>query len=133
MTLQYLLDTDTCVYWLRGKTAVRDRVNAVGPTVLAISIVTLAELRYGAACSAKPTENQQAIDVFAAALSIIGIDALIAQRFGDIKAVLRQQGQLLEDSDLFIAATALSLGFTLVTNNTAHFQRIAGLRLERWN
>jgi len=63
---------------------------------------------------------------------VIGIDAMIAQKFGDIKADLRRQGALLEDSDLFIAATALSLEVTLVTNNNEHFRRVPGLKLENW-
>lgn len=132
MTVQFLLDTDTCVYWLRGHEAVRQRVIAFGPTALSISIVTLAELRYGAACSAQPEANHQAIDAFTTAITVVGIDAAIARRFGDIKADLRRQGLLIEDSDLLIGATTLALGLTLVTNNMDHFRRIPGLSLANW-
>jgi len=132
MTLQFLLDTDTCVYWLRGRESVRQHMLNADPTVITISIITLAELRYGAACSAQPDANNQAIDTFTGAIAVIGIDALVAQRFADIKADLRRRGALLEDSDLFIAATALTLGVTLVTNNQEHFRRVPQLKLENW-
>jgi tRNA(fMet)-specific endonuclease VapC len=132
MTLQFLLDTDTCVYWLRGRESVRQHMLNADPTVIVISIITLAELRYGAACSAQPDANNQAIDTFTGAIAVIGIDALVAQRFADIKADLRRRGALLEDSDLFIAATALTLGVTLVTNNQEHFRRVPQLKLENW-
>ena len=132
MTLQFLLDTDTCVYWLRGREAVCQHVLNVGPAAIAISIITLAELRHGAACSAQVEANHQAIDAVTGAITVIGIDASMAQRFGDIKADLRPQGALLEDSDLLIAATALSLGVTLVTSNNEHLRLIPGLKLEKW-
>ena len=62
--MKFLLDTDTCVFWLRGYASVRDHLAAVGPEVIAISVITLAELRYGAACSARPASNHQAVDDF---------------------------------------------------------------------
>jgi tRNA(fMet)-specific endonuclease VapC len=132
MTIRYLLDTDTCVAWLRQNAAVRQRVTQVGPAALAVSIVTVAELRYGAACSAQAAANHQAIDGFLSGLGVISLDPAIARQFGDVKAVLRAQGQLLEDADLFIATSALAYQLTLVTNNTQHFARIAGLQLENW-
>jgi tRNA(fMet)-specific endonuclease VapC len=132
MSLQYLLDSDTCVFWLRKRDSVRQRVAKVGPTRIAVSMIALAELRYGAACSAHPVANHQAIDDFVGGITIVGVDGRVARLFGDIKADLRHQGMLIEDSDLLIAATARALGLTLVTNNTEHFQRVAGLSLENW-
>nr|WP_083778622.1 PIN domain-containing protein [Oscillochloris trichoides] len=132
MSIQYILDTDTCVAWLRTNTNIRQRVTQVGPAALGVSIVTVAELRYGASCSAQATANHQAIDGFLSGLAIISIDPAIARQFGDVKAMLRVRGQLLEDADLLIAATALTYHLTLVTNNTHHFARIANLDLENW-
>lgn len=108
MTVRYLLDTDTCVAWLRRNAAVRRQVTEVGPPALAVSIVTVAELRYGAACSAQAEANHQTIDGFLSGVAVVGLDPAIARQFGDVKAVLRAQGQLLEDADLFIASTALT-------------------------
>jgi tRNA(fMet)-specific endonuclease VapC len=130
--MNYLLDTDTCVYALRGRSSVRERLAAVGLEAVAVSIITLAELRYGAACSARPEDNHRAIDDFAQGINLLGIDPAIARAFGDFKANLRQRGELIEDFDLVIASTARTLNLILVTNNLEHFRRIPDLRLENW-
>ncbi len=130
--MNYLLDTDTCVYALRGRPLVRERLTAVGPEAVAISIITLVELRYGAACSARPEDNHRAIEDFVQGVYLLGIDPAIARAFGDLKADLRQRGELIEDFDLLIASTARTLNLILVTNNLDHFRRIPGLRLENW-
>jgi tRNA(fMet)-specific endonuclease VapC len=130
--MMFLLDTDTCVYWLRGRAAMRARLAAVGPEEVGISVVTLAELRYGADCSAQADANHQAIDDFTSGVAVLGLDPGVARTFGEIKAQLRRQGNLIEDFDLLLAATALANGLTLITNNVAHFGRISGLSLESW-
>lgn len=130
--MKCLLDTDTCVFWLRGHAPVRDRLTTVGPEETSISVITLAELRYGAACSARPEVNQQAIDDFISAITVFGVDLDIAQAFGNLKAQLRREGMLLEDLDLLVAATAHTYSLTLVTNNVEHFRRIPGLHLDNW-
>ncbi len=130
--MKFLLDTDTCVFALRGRTSVRDRLAAVDLEQVTLSIITLAELRYGASCSTRPEVNHQAIDDFVSALAVLGVDAETARAFGDVKAQLRQEGKLIEDLDLLIAATARAYDLTLVTNNIAHFDRISGLGLENW-
>lgn len=130
--MNYLLDTDTCVHALRGRVSVRERLAAIGPEVVAISIITLAELRYGAACSARPADNHQAVDDFVQGLHLLGIDPVAARLFGDLKAALRQKGELLEDFDLVIGATARAHNLILVTSNLNHFRRIPGLQVENW-
>ena len=122
--MMFLLDTDTCVFWLRGRAAVHVRLAAVGPEALSISAVTLAELRYGADCSAQPDANHRAIDDFVSGVDVLAVDADIARAFGEIKAQLRRLGNLIEDFDLLLAATALTNDLTLITNNTAHFGRV---------
>ena len=130
--MTFLLDTDTCVFWLRGQPAVHVRLAAVGPERLSISVITLAELGYGAECSAQPTANHQAIDDFVSGLTVLEVDANIARTFGEVKAQLRRQSNLIEDFDLLLAATALVHGSTLVTNNLSHFRRVDGLALDNW-
>jgi len=95
-------------------------------------VVTLAELLYGAAFSARPEDNRRAVEDFAGGVVILGIDPTVARAFGDIKANLRRRGELIEDFDLLIAATAHARGLTLVTNNAEHFRRVPDLRLESW-
>jgi len=130
--MKFLLDTDTCIFWLRGRDSVRERLKAVGASIVAISAITLAELRYGASCSVQDKANHQAVDDFISGIKVLEMDAAIAAVFGDLKAQLRKQGMLIEDFDLVIAATAQTYGLTLVTNNTKHFERIAGLKTETW-
>jgi tRNA(fMet)-specific endonuclease VapC len=130
--MTYLLDTDTCVYWLRGRASVAARLAAVDPADVTISVATLCELRYGAACSARSEDNHAAIDAFSAGVGLWGVDAQVAAVFGRVKAELRRGGQLIEDFDLLLAATALANDLTLVSNNLAHFRRVAGLRVESW-
>jgi tRNA(fMet)-specific endonuclease VapC len=130
--MTYLLDTDTCVFWLRGKPSVREHLQAVGPEAVAVSIVTLAELRYGAECSDRVAGNHSAIDDFIAPLRIMDVDTRTARAFGEIKAKLRRSGSLIEDLDLVVAATVHTHDLILVTNNQDHFGRVPGLRLENW-
>ena len=130
--MMFLLDPDTCVFWLRGQAAVHARLAAVEPEALSISVITLAELRYGANCSAQPGANHQAIDDFVSGVAVLAVDADIARAFGEIKAQLRRQGNLIEDFDLLLAATALVNDLAVITNNTAHFGRIAGLTIDNW-
>jgi tRNA(fMet)-specific endonuclease VapC len=130
--MKFLLDTDTCIFWLRGNPNLHAHLTDVRPKELAISSITLAELRYGAAYSERPNANHQAIDDFIRPLNVIGLKAKAADVFGDMKADLRRKGLLIEDMDLLIAATAYAYELTLVTNNSSHFERIVGLRLENW-
>jgi len=130
--MSYLLDTDTCVFALRGNESVRERLDTVDPEAIAVSVVTLAELRYGAACSARPEANHHVIDDFASGVIVLGLDDEIAHRFGDFKAHLRSQGALIDDFDLLIAATAYHYRLTLITHNLNHFERISELQVEDW-
>ncbi len=106
--MNFLLDTDTCIFWLRGRAPVRDHLEQVGLQAVGISIITLAELRYGAACSQRPEANHRAIDTFISAVAVIGVDLASVRAFGNMKTTLRLQGMLIEDFDLLIAATAQS-------------------------
>jgi len=130
--VRYLLDTDTCVFALRRSDAVHERANAVDPESMAISVITLAELRYGACCSSKPEANHGVIDDFVSGLFVLGLDDEIARIFGELKAQLRERGVLIDDFDLLIAATALRYRLTLVTHNLKHFCHINGLQVEDW-
>lgn len=130
--MTFLLDSDTCVFWLRGQPAVEAWLNEVSPEEIGISVITLAELHYGADCSAQRDANHQAIDDFVSGVLVLPVDGSIARVFGAIKAELRRQGNLIEDFDLLLAATALANDLTLVTNNTGHFERVPGLTLSNW-
>jgi predicted nucleic acid-binding protein len=130
--MRVLLDTDTCVFALRGNESVRERLSAVDPDAVAISVVTLAELRYGAACSDRPEANQVVVDDFASGIIVLGLDDYIARLFGKFKAQLRRRGALIDDFDLLIASTAHHYRLTLITHNLAHFGRIPDLQVADW-
>ena len=102
------------------------------PQEVALSAVTLAELRYGAACSARPDTNHQVIDDFISGVLILGLDDEIAYAFGELKSQLRQRGALIDDFDLLIAATAHRYEMTVITHNRDHFARIRELPVEDW-
>lgn len=130
--MTFLLDTDTCVFALRGLQGVRDRLYAADADTVAISVITLAELHYGADCSTSPKANHQAVDDFANGIVVLGLDEWIVRLFGEFKAQLRRRGALIDDFDLLIAATAHRHQFTLVTHNLDHFGRLPELLLEDW-
>ena len=130
--MRYLLDTDTCVFALRGHESMRERFGAVESEAIAISVITLAELRYGAAWSARPEANHQVVGDFASGVVVLGLDDETARLFGEFKARLRRRGALIDDFDLLIAATAHHYRLTLVTRNLEHFDRIPELQIEDW-
>lgn len=130
--IEYILDTDTCIYWLKGKEEVRRKVEQIGVDNLRITIITLAELKYGAFNSQKVSENLKNINDFLGKVKVLLLDEDAAERFGKIKAGLRRTGQLIEDFDILISSIALSHGGVLVTNNIEHFKRISGLSHENW-
>ena len=130
--MRYLLDTDICIFLLRRHPVVRARFGEHVKHGLAVSVITLAELRYGAACSAKVEENQQVISNWLQSIVVLDVTPAVAHTFAESKAALRKHGNLIEDFDLLIGATAVANNLTLVTNNLSHFERISGIFLDRW-
>jgi tRNA(fMet)-specific endonuclease VapC len=130
--MSYLLDTDMCIYWLNGRQRVKDKLLAAGWEQIAISVITQAELYYGAYNSSRVTENLKRADDFVKQLPVFPLGEVTLKRFGALKTQLRQSGQPLPDFDLLIASVALVENRILVTNNTHHYERIPGLQLENW-
>ena len=127
-----MLDTNVCVRVLRDRpAALRGRFNAEA-TSLSISSVVLYELLYGAAKSARPTENRQQVEAFSERLQVLDLDAGAALHAGEIRADLERTGSTIGAYDLLIAGHARSRGLIVVTNNTREFQRVEGLRIEDW-
>jgi len=131
MTAEFLLDTDSVSWALRGQGAVAGHLLEHRPSQVCISSVTLAELRFGA--DAKGSRRLHAlIDTFISSVAVLPFDQAAADRFGPVASALARRGQPIGTFDTLIAAHALSCGVTLVTNNTKHFQRVAGLELANW-
>ena len=128
----YLLDTDTVIYSLKGHPEVTKHLKSHLSDPIKISVVTYMELYYGAYKSQRVTANAARVKMLAQSIEMIPINAAVAETFGMIKANLESGGNRLDDFDIAIAATALSNNLILVTNNTDHFSRIDGLRIENW-
>lgn len=130
--MNYLLDTDTCIYWLNGRQSVRDRLLVVGWTEVGICVITAAELYYGAYNSSRVVENLTRAEQFIQHLPVLPLNDNALRRFGELKAEFRRIGRSIADFDLLIASVALAESYILVTNNTRHYERITGIQLENW-
>jgi len=128
---RYLLDADTVSYALRGEGRVAARVLEHAPSDLCISSITFAELRFGAEAK-KSQKLRRAIRSFVKDVAIIPFDEAAAERFAEVAADLAGGGTPIGIFDTLVAAQALSLGLTVVTNNTRHFGRVTGLKVENW-
>ena len=125
-----LLDSDHCIAILRKKLDLRERVSP--EEELATTAISVAELTHGANRSIHREDNLARLEVLLSALIILPFDEAAARRFGILKAELEKRGEPLDDLDLQIASIALENNLPLVTNNTRHFNRLNGLRLENW-
>jgi tRNA(fMet)-specific endonuclease VapC len=99
---------------------------------MAMSDVTLYELYYGAERYDDPAARIAILENFAARLEVLPFDTRAALHAGNIRATLERQGQVIGAYDLMIAAIARSQGLVLVTGNVREFERVEGLRVERW-
>ena len=136
MAIRYLLDTNICIYIINNKPkAVFERFLALGENErVYISSISVAELFYGLEKSASPKkeQNKLALIKFLSPLEVAHFDDRAAIEYGSIRAKLEKSGNIICANDLFIAAHAISLGTTLVTNNTKEFERVCELKLENW-
>ena len=129
--MRFLLDTDTVSYALRGHGDVGRRLLSHKPSELAISAVTLAELRFGADRK-KSRKLHDLIDAFVAPISVQPFDDSAAAYYGRLGSLLFERGTPMGDIDAMIAAHAIALKCTLITNNLRHFARVPGLVVESW-
>lgn len=127
----YLLDTDTCIAFLKGKFNMLEQVEKAGFSNCFISEITVAELIYGAYYSSQVEKHKNEVVKIRQLFSVIPIEAAL-DFFGKEKARLRKEGKLIHDFDLFIGSTAVVSDMIMVTGNVKHLQRISGIRLENW-
>ena len=131
--MKAMLDTNSCTYIIKRRLqSVLDRFSAFPVGDIGISSITLAELEYGAAKSAQPRKNREALEEFVSPLDIAAFDRDAAEAYGRIRAALERKGLPIGAMDMLIAAHALNLGVNLVTNNETEFRRVSGLRVENW-
>jgi len=128
---KYLIDTNTCIYYIKGKFELNKKFEKVDSENCFISEITLAELKFGVENSEKKEKNQKALDNFLSGVKIVPIFHSL-DLYATEKARLRKSGTPVDDFDLLIAVTSVTHNLIMVTNNTDHFRRIKGIALEDW-
>jgi tRNA(fMet)-specific endonuclease VapC len=127
-----LLDTNTCIYIINNRPPnVLERFRRYKAGEVGISSIAASELAYGVAKSGS-VKNRKALDMFLAPLQILPFDSQCLWFYADLRASLEKQGLSIGPMDSLIAAQALSIDGTLVTNNIKEFMRVPKLKLDNW-
>ena len=129
--MKYLLDTNICIHFFRGKFNLNKKIKEVKLENCAISEITLAELIFGAENSSNPKKNYELIDIFSEQIKILPIFNSI-NIYAKEKVKLRKNGTMISDFDLLIGSTAISNELIMVTENVKEFERISGIKIENW-
>ncbi|HRN37299.1 MAG TPA: PIN domain-containing protein [Flavobacteriales bacterium] len=130
--MQYLLDTSTCIFFLRGRLDLDSAFRQKKASNCFISEITVFELYYGAANSDDPAKSYATVGKFIAGLTIIPIFTC-ARQYAETKVHLKRNGTPMHDEfDLIIGVTAATNDLTLVTDNGKDFRFIKNLKVENW-
>lgn len=129
--MNYLIDTNICIFYLKGKFELDKKFDKVGLENCYISEITVAELKYGAEHSKNPVKARIIADDLIAKFSIVPIYNCLSV-YAKEKSRLRKLGTPLDDFDLLIGATAVAEKMIMVSNNFRHLSRIKNIKLEDW-
>ncbi|MGZ5433606.1 MAG: type II toxin-antitoxin system tRNA(fMet)-specific endonuclease VapC [Thermoanaerobaculia bacterium] len=130
--MRFLLDTDTCIYAMKGHTSVLSHLLSRSREEIVISVITEAELRTGAAKSSSPIKTLRLVEGFLRPLTIADFTSDDAVAYARLRARLERAGTPIGPLDTLIAAQALARKLTLVSNNVGEFSRVNGLAIENW-
>ena len=128
----YLLDTNIFVAALREQVEVRKRLEAEDKHAIRLSSIVLGELEFGAEKSVYGERNRAKLALLARRFIHVGVDADTARAYGRIRTFLERRGLPIGSNDTWIAAQALTIGATMVTDNRREFDRVPGLSVETW-
>ena len=131
--MNYVLDTDIVIYFLKGHKSVTTKILSKAIEELAITRITATELLFGAYNSEKQQDNLKLVHNLLNDFYILEFEETASEIFAYQKAFLKKSGSLIADMDLMIASICLAQKKVLVTNNTRHFERIKDLKLENWS
>lgn len=120
---KYLLDTNICIYFLKGQFGLHDKIREMGEENCLLSEITVAELKFGAENSVQKQKNRKNIEEFQTKFNIIPIFPAL-DIFAKEKARLKTKGRILDDFDLLIGSTAIQNNLILVTRNVSDFARL---------
>lgn len=129
--MKYLLDSNICIHFFRGKFNLIEKFSKVGLSSCSISEITLAELVYGAENSNDPIKNHKLINKLTRQISILPIYDCIPL-YGKEKSRLHKEGKMINDFDLLIACTAIENNLIMVTENVREFERVKNINIENW-
>ena len=130
---RYLLDTNICIYLRQNRPPeVTERFRHMQHGEVVVSVITYGELLYGAERSQQRTRALESVTRLVSLLPVLPMPWEAAATYGEIRAALEMQGQLIGGNDLWIAAHAKAAGLILVSNNEREFKRISGLKLQNW-
>ena len=133
MAVRYLLDTNSASYVIKGNfPRVRERLLNVPMAEVGISVVTEAELRFGVARRPEAATLKRVVEEFLLRVEVLPWNSEAAQQYARIRASLEKEGEPMGNLDLMIAAQAVAVGATLVTNDRV-FRRVKGLKVEDWS
>ena len=131
--MKFLLDTNICIFLIRNAGGrIREHIRSHRVGEVCVSAITESELRFGADKSSDPDTNHAVLDRFFLTLPVPAFDSACAREYGKIRAFLEKRGTPIGSLDTLIAAHALCVGLTVVTNNTREFKRVPGLLVEDW-
>ena len=133
MAIRYLLDTNICIYIAKhNPPAVRERFKQLSADSIAMSVITLGELRYGAEKSQARRGSLARLQELQSLIQVAPLSDAVGHHYGQIRRSLERIGQPIGNNDLWIAAHARAEGWALVTNNEREFARVEGLGVENW-
>ena len=128
---KYLLDTNICIYFLKGQFDLHRKIEEIGEENCYLSEITIAELKYGAENSVQKEKNRKNNDEFQAKFKIIPVFPAL-DVYAKEKARLKTKGIVVDDFDLLIGATAIHNNLTLVTRNVRDFDRVNDIEIQNW-
>lgn len=128
---KYLLDTNICIYFLKGKYNIDKKIKTAGVENCFISDITVAELKFGAENSKQKAKNRKVIENFIDSIQILPIITCL-DTYAKEKARLRKSGMIIDEFYLLIGSSAIENHMILVTRNTKHFERLRNLEIENW-
>jgi len=123
------VDTNAVIAYRAGSSEVCDLIEAADELLLPVTV--LGELLYGAANSARPRENEEAVHKFLAQSVLIPIDGGIAARYATVRLELKKVGRPIPENDIWVAASCLEFGVTLLSHDI-HFTYIPDLQVISW-
>ena len=130
--MNFLLDTDTCIYALKQSVVVLEHLLAQKPEDIAVSVITEAELRTGAAKSSSAAKTLRLVENFLRPLAILEFTSTDTATYAQVRAKLERAGTPIGPLDSLIAAQAVGRKLVLVSNNEREFRRVPGLHVQNW-